>query len=264
MFVGIYVSVIQLLNGAPQIMLRKQDAHFVGRCEQQTSHGYLDHNGQLSVAVWNIFKQKRQLWQNELTQLTDYHQLVLLQEAKLNTSLYEFINKIDQHVAMAKAFKILDTPMGVMNLSKTKPESACVYRQIEPIIRFAKSSLVAEYPLSNGKTILVVNLHGVNFDLGLRRYQAQIRQVFNDIESHQGPVLFAGDFNTWRKERLHTIQHLAIEHGLHEVRYEIDVRKRVLGLPLDHLYYRDLNLIEANSLPTTASDHTPIQAKFSI
>ncbi|QBF84620.1 endonuclease/exonuclease/phosphatase family protein [Shewanella maritima] len=260
----LYFSLIKYLNGEPQIMLNKQQAQFIEQCGEQHSQQYLDSNGVLNLAVWNIFKQKRSHWQQELSKLVQSHQLILLQEAKLNNGLHDFVNSIEQHALMAKAFKLFNTPVGVMNLSQSRATQACVYTEVEPYIRFAKSSLVAEYPLSNGQSLLVVNLHGINFDFKLHRFDKQINLVFTQLEHHQGPVIFAGDFNTWSLDRLSIIQQLAKRHHLVEVSYDVDVRTRIFGLPLDHIYYRGMNLIQSKSVNSSASDHTPITAKFKI
>ena len=41
-----------------------------------------------------------------------------------------------------------------------------------------------------------------------------------------------------------------------------DLRRTAFGRPLDHLYYRNLDLVEVSSPATDSSDHNPILARF--
>ena len=52
------------------------------------------------------------------------------------------------------------------------------------------------------------------------------------------------------------------ELGLQEAIPVPDLRRTAFGRPLDHLYYRNLDLVEVSSPATDASDHNPIMARF--
>ncbi|WP_326515405.1 MULTISPECIES: endonuclease/exonuclease/phosphatase family protein [unclassified Shewanella] len=259
-----YVYLVNEANGEKLIMSSAKLPLFLSQCVEETAIQPLDTDGKLNVSVWNIYKQQRSSWNPVLTELVKSSELVLLQEAKLSTGLKNFLQENDHQVLMAKAFKVFKTPIGVMNLAKVAAESACAYQAIEPWIRFAKSALVSKYPLSNGETLLVVNLHGINFAWRLKAYRQQFSLLAEQIKAHQGPVIMAGDFNTWRQGRVDMIGEFTKQLGMTEAKYVIDKRNRVFGLALDHLYYSGLDLIEAHATPTQASDHNPIQASFSL
>ncbi|MEZ9139150.1 endonuclease/exonuclease/phosphatase family protein [Shewanella sp. 10N.286.52.E4] len=260
-----YMYVISTFNGQPEIMMSEQPPFFVSQCSSQTSESApIDRQGKLNVAVWNIYKQQKIDWQPVLTELTQQNDLVLLQEAKLNSTFVQYLDDHQFHVLMAKGFKLMNVPMGVMNLSTQPANEACAYQTTEPLIRFAKSTLVSRYPLSSGEQLLVINLHGVNFDVRLSSFEAQFKQILHKVTMHRGPVILAGDFNTWREGRMNIVTQLAQGLRLEEAHYKVDFRKRVFGLPLDHLYYRGLHLTGANSDKTTASDHNPIQTQFEL
>ncbi|PMG78087.1 hypothetical protein BCU84_08465 [Shewanella sp. 10N.286.51.B7] len=257
--------VISTFNGQPEIMMSEQPPFFVSQCSSQSSESApIDRQGKLNVAVWNIYKQQKIDWQPVLTELTQQNDLVLLQEAKLNSTFVQYLDDHQFHVLMAKGFKLMNVPMGVMNLSTQPANEACAYQTTEPLIRFAKSTLVSRYPLSSGEQLLVINLHGVNFDVRLSSFEAQFKQILHKVTMHRGPVILAGDFNTWREGRMNIVTQLAQGLRLEEAHYKVDFRKRVFGLPLDHLYYRGLHLTGANSDKTTASDHNPIQTQFEL
>nr|WP_285165160.1 endonuclease/exonuclease/phosphatase family protein [Shewanella goraebulensis] len=259
-----YNSIISNFNGKPEVMMSEQPPFFVSQCSSSSNSVAIDRNGMLNIAVWNIYKQKKVDWQPVLTNLTKHNDLVLLQEAKLNRTFKQYLADNQFHVLMAKGFKLMNVPMGVMNLSTEPANEACAYQTTEPLIRFAKSTLVSRYPLSSGEQLLVINLHGVNFDVRLTSFEAQFKQILHKVTIHRGPVILAGDFNTWRDGRLNIVKQLAHGLRLEEAQYKVDFRKRVFGLPLDHLYYRGLTLIDANSDKTTASDHNPIQTQFKL
>ena len=224
----------------------------------------LDNNGTLTVAVWNIYKQQRTNWRSALVSFTQQSDLVLLQEASLNVELQTYLDTSHWQVRMANAFRFLDTPAGVMNLSRVSSRQTCAYLAMEPWLRLPKSALLSQFSLSDGQTLAVVNLHGVNFAIGLNEYKQQLDSLKSVLEQHQGPIILAGDFNTWRKARIKVVRVFAHSLGLKEVQYHNDQRVRVLGKPLDHLYYRDLRLVKAEAPKTDASDHSPLLATFKL
>ena len=110
--------------------------------------------------------------------------------------------------------------------------------------------------------MLVVNLHAVNFELGMATFREQLNDLTALIHRHQGPVILAGDFNTWSDKREFWLNKLVGELGLQEAIPVPDLRRTASYRPLDHLYYRNLDLVEVSSPATDASDHNPIMARF--
>ncbi|MFM5687559.1 hypothetical protein ACET70_22510, partial [Aeromonas caviae] len=70
------------------------------------------------------------------------------------------------------------------------------------------------------------------------------------------------DFNTWSDKRQFWLNKLVDELGLQEAVPVPDLRRTAFGRPLDHLYYRNLDLVEVSSPATDSSDHNPIIARF--
>jgi endonuclease/exonuclease/phosphatase (EEP) superfamily protein YafD len=79
-------------------------------------------------------------------------------------------------------------------------------------------------------------------------------------------VILAGDFNTWSNLRYKSLQDVAEQMGLAEVK----LAKRRTRLShfkrhLDHLFYKGLELVKAEMLTNViTSDHFPITAEFKI
>ncbi|GAB6264365.1 endonuclease/exonuclease/phosphatase family protein [Photobacterium sp. R1] len=232
------------------------------RCYEAEPEAFIDRQGQLQVTVWNIYKEQRENWRTALDAFSDGSDIVLLQESSLTADFHQYLREAQWQVVMANAFSFLDTQAGVMNLSRNPAKTTCAYLAMEPWLRLPKSALLATFPLSDGTTLTVVNLHGINFAWGIEEYEAQFEALADELEKAKGPVLLAGDFNTWRQERMDVLARFVELLGLHEVTLEQDLRVRVLGWPLDHLFYRGMRLEKAEAPVTDASDHHPIIARF--
>ncbi|WP_068712409.1 endonuclease/exonuclease/phosphatase family protein [Vibrio tritonius] len=234
-------------------------------CYQGEPQHVLDRNGELNVLVWNIYKQNRGEWASALTGFSSDADLLLLQEASMNEPLKQWIAQNNWDGAQANAFRVLGESTGVLNLSKLMPSLACAYTEVEPWLRLPKSGIYAEYPLSTGETLASVNLHAVNFTYGTAEYEAQLGRLLDRLAHHQGPIILAGDFNSWSSRRMHVLTHALSDIGLREVAFDPDNRITFFNdLPLDHVFYRGLTLNSARVPETQASDHNPMLVSFSL
>ncbi|SUB29569.1 endonuclease-exonuclease-phosphatase family member [Yersinia pseudotuberculosis] len=216
----------------------------------------------LRVVVWNIFKQQRAGWLPVLKELGRDTQLMLLQEAQTTPELVRFATASYQAADQVPAFSLPQHPSGVMTLAAAHPVYCCPLREREPLLRLSKSALVTVYPIHDGRLLMVVNIHAVNFSLGVDVYSKQLDPIGDQIASHRGPVILAGDFNAWSRQRINALQHFAQDAGLREVEFRVDHRSRAFGRPLDFIFYRGLTVIDASVLVTRASDHNPLIVEF--
>ncbi|WP_162045754.1 endonuclease/exonuclease/phosphatase family protein [Vibrio taketomensis] len=223
----------------------------------------IDNDGKLNVLVWNIYKQNRSDWQPALTHLAKDKQLLLLQEASLTPALRTWIDNGKWSGNIVDAFKAFDTSAGVLNLAHQLPKQACAYTEMEPWLRLPKSAIYATYALSNQQILAVVNIHAINFTYGTEEYYRQLDQLATALAKHNGPMIVAGDFNSWSRERLQVMKSLLDKLGVKEAVYTPDHRKQFInGLPLDHLFYRGLVLEKAKAPISDASDHNPMEVSF--
>ncbi|BBI91374.1 endonuclease/exonuclease/phosphatase family protein [Serratia symbiotica] len=218
--------------------------------------------GTLRVMVWNIFKQQRADWLWGLKSYGKDAQLVLLQEAQTTPELVSFA--IDNYLAtdQVPAFVLPQHPSGVMTLAAAHPVYCCPLREREPLLRLAKSALITVYPLFNDQLLMVVNIHAVNFSLGVDVYSRQLWPIGEQIVNHQGPVIMAGDFNAWNRKRINALYEFASGMALREVNFIDDYRRKAFGRPLDFVFYRDLRVVKSSVLETSASDHNPLLVEF--
>jgi endonuclease/exonuclease/phosphatase (EEP) superfamily protein YafD len=102
----------------------------------------------------------------------------------------------------------------------------------------------------------------INFVYG-KKYLAQLKQLEFLCQDHHKIVL-TGDFNTWSKKRMNSLVSLTKSLGLDQVNFKMDGhKKRYLPYPLDHIFYKNLNLESTKILQSVkTSDHKPIIVSF--
>ena len=214
----------------------------------------------IRVVNWNIQKGNDPDWVTDLDALDQSADLLILQEA---SPALDGLDEGDRHVAFAKGFKARRYQTGVMTLSSASPIAECDLVAREPWLGTRKATLVTEYGLTGtDETLLVINIHGVNFSIGARELAEQIRDAEAIIATHDGPVLFSGDFNTWRAGRTRLLVDAAARLGLSAIEFDADYRKRILGRPLDHIYTRGLVAVNATTHDVETSDHDPMTVDF--
>lgn len=138
-------------------------------------------------------------------------------------------------------------------------------RKREGIIATFKSYMLSYHPLPNKQSLLVVNVHAINF-VSSNYFLREMELLKAELLEHNGPMVFAGDFNVWSRQRRLYLRLLCNSVGLRQA-YMEDAQhiKTYRKHPLDFIFYRDLWLKEAIAIDTsTVSDHNPIYARFAV
>jgi endonuclease/exonuclease/phosphatase (EEP) superfamily protein YafD len=162
---------------------------------------------------------------------------------------------------MASSFLFGDVDIGVLTATRTAPVASCTERTFEPLLRIPKSALVSWFALAGtSQTLAVVNIHAINFAVTLGAYRAQFVALSDALRPHAGPIVFAGDLNTWNDARGAAVREAAAALRLTEVVLPEDHRTRFFGRQVDHLLVRDLEVVAATAIPVTSSDHNPVLA----
>ncbi len=233
------------------------------QCIEFSDSQVLDEDGQLNILVWNIYKQGKENWENELDILSADKQLLLLQEASMTEPFKQWLVDGNWLSNQVSAFKALGSGAGVINIAQKLPQKACAYTSTEPWLRLPKSALYSQYRLSSGGILAVVNIHAINFTVGTDEYRSQITALEVLLKQHTGPIVFAGDFNSWNENRLDTMKQILLEANLEEVTFSPDHRTQfITGQQLDHVFYRGLYLKNAKAPQSDASDHNPLLVSF--
>jgi len=173
------------------------------------------------------------------------------------------------------------TMVGVLTLSRIPP------LRIEPVptryreffVTAPKVSLISEYSLPDGQKLLTVNVHLLNFERwGDLKLHDQLQDLRSLLKIHTGPIIMAGDFNTWNENKLRLVEEIAGDLMLTEVMdfpvgrttgdLQADFLNTIFGiqsdLPLDRVYYRGFSIDSARVLPYESSDHRPIAVRLTL
>lgn len=219
----------------------------------------------ISILNWNIYKGQRDNWATDFRRYSRAHDVVTIQEAHLGDEMRSLLDNGHRFWTLNTAFHYQDRATGVMTASSVKPLRSCGQSTVEPWIRFPKTALVSYYPLEGLKeNLMVANIHGINFTLGVSVYREQIENLYKTMKHHQGPVVLAGDFNTWSDERMAVVKDLAQRLSLESLDYTNHNRTSVFGNALDHVFYRGLEPMEHDTWFVTSSDHNPTRVSFRV
>ena len=211
------------------------------------------------LITWNVHKGQDKGWQEDLARLSNQADFVLLQEATQHQNLSVFSTAL-----FVSSFSFKDLLSGVKTFTQTQPEWYCGGGVAEPLIQIPKVVSMMSFPLEKGDSLLLINVHLINFEWGISAYQAQLEQIFSFVENHQGPIIMSGDFNAWNEDRLNLVNNLMKKYGLDSVALSQDERVRFLGYPLDYIFTRGVKVVSATSEVVTSSDHNPLLMEFEL
>ncbi|MFK8015485.1 MAG: endonuclease/exonuclease/phosphatase family protein [Gammaproteobacteria bacterium] len=217
----------------------------------------------LRLVNWNMQKGNDRQSFSDLTRIAGDSDLVLLQEAAIAPAFLNPRSKA-RFWTFAPGYRKGKELTGVLTLSATMPLSRCSFMAWEPWLRSPKATNITQYALQGAsKTLVVVNLHAVNYTFGLRHFKGQLEQIAQVLNAHEGPVILSGDFNTWRMARFRVMEALTASLALEPVPFSDDQRKLKFGLALDHVYVRGLQHQRSATFSVTTSDHNPMTVLLS-
>jgi endonuclease/exonuclease/phosphatase (EEP) superfamily protein YafD len=234
---------------------------------------------EIIIVTWNVQKGLDPQVPGDLEGIIQQQKpdLVFLQEVQLN-----IFNSEPMGGYFANGWKYPwpgGTTIGVVTLSKGPPTNVqpVSSKHREFFVTAPKVCLITEHALPSGENLLAANVHLLNFERwGTYKLRTQLHQLKSTVAHHLGPIVMAGDFNTWNQKRLRLVQELADELGLKEVEdfqrdrstadFESDFLNRLFGiqshLPLDRVYYRGFTAHSADVLDFDSSDHRAVVVKL--
>jgi len=220
----------------------------------------------INVLVWNMFKGDKPDWQRDFLVLSKNKDLVLMQEVYLDNKMKSTFDKTDYQYVYAKSFIYNKTLIstGVATASRCASIKNISQRSIplEPIVSTPKMVVITKYKTSFNTDLLVLNIHGINF-VNYIKLATQLKQAYSIARHHTGPIIFAGDFNTWSKMKLYVLKRFAKKLNLNEVKFENDGRMKTFGNPLDHVLYRGFKVISSKVHSNIeGSDHKALDIKL--
>lgn len=217
----------------------------------------------ISFLNWNIYKGNGDDWQYDLSDFARDHDVMTIQEALLDGELLNLLDIHELDWVMNTAFHLDDVAAGVMTAARTDVIHSCGFKDTEPLIRLPKATLINYYAINGSEQrLLVANIHGINFTLGISAYRKQLDKLYAAIQHHDGPMIIAGDFNSWSNDRMEEVGELVDKLSLTKIEYTVNNKTHVFGNAIDHIFYRQLELVNNKVLQVSSSDHNPISVDF--
>jgi endonuclease/exonuclease/phosphatase (EEP) superfamily protein YafD len=223
----------------------------------------------MKFLVWNLHKGTEDTFKYEYLLLAMDRDIVMNQEVFLDVNMLD-VFKFLPHFYFTTATSFFsgkeNIPTGVASNSTVKPVATKFVRtQIkEPVVHSPKVALITSYPIAHSDRLLtVVNLHGINF-VSDKSFTAELNRIYEAIKNIPSPLVFAGDFNTWNKDRIKILADYSKKLGLSEAKFVPDNRMTFNGFPLDHfLHTSDIKIVQARvDKFYQGSDHKPLQVEI--
>lgn len=216
------------------------------------------------VLSWNIQKASNAGWREDLARFGGDIHLAFIQEASVQAPIAQTI-PLPVYQAFAAGYTTTGQETGVLTLSTGSPSLHCNLTAREPWLGTPKATNITEYPIrQRPERLLAINMHAVNFAMGLEDFRLQIHALSTVLARHPGPVIIAGDLNTWSEGRQTLVDDFMQTHGLRPVEFTPDLRTTAFGYALDHIYVRGLRAESAEVIPVASSDHNPLLVRLQI
>lgn len=220
----------------------------------------------LSVLSWNIYKGRKSEYLKSFSTLSKGRDLIMLSEATTGSPVSDSFKTLkgwQWHLASSFNMKN-NIAAGTVLGSAARPYNVHFYRtkDVEPFVKSPKATVLAYYAIpGSNKKLLAISIHGINWD-GNEALERQINMMLPEIKSHNGPVIFAGDFNTKNAERVAILKRLLSSVGLKQVPWENPIKKQ-----LDDAYTRGIAVKRArliNDFIDSGSDHPALDLQVEI
>jgi len=217
----------------------------------------------VNVLLWNA-KHSEGLMTDSFYRLGLKDDLFLFQEVDANA-----IQNFTQKNSDIRISSIIHNKLkfGVASSSALKVcESYTVEVADEPVAAKIDKGIVVQkikFLNSRGETsvLKVINVHLPVFvfalKLGEGGYKDGLAKLSREVQSHQGPVIVAGDFNGWNGNRMdQLIPEFAKKNGLKEVLFSKNSGTRTAELRLDRAFFKGLEFVSERTLTEIReSDH---------
>ncbi|AZZ35317.1 hypothetical protein CIK05_00365 [Bdellovibrio sp. qaytius] len=217
-------------------------------------------NSTIEVLTWNVLKFKRENSFSDFTNLANKADIAFVQEAVHSNDLQ---NQTAQNIPMDWTFfKSFCREYGAsgVQIGSRFPQletEAVLAPALEPVVNTPKVTGFATIEIS-GHKVLLISIHGLNANKGLD-FEKHIDQVVGVASKFEGPIIWAGDFNTWNPLRIAYLKSKGESIGMTLLVPETDSRK----LKLDHILVRGFKMKSVQVLDTyVSSDHWPVRAEL--
>lgn len=214
----------------------------------------------IKLLIWNLNGQYNSSFLHTFKKLIKESNLILTQETLLAPSIIEFYEQSKPHWITGVSFLQNSIRKGVSIGSSFSIENNFTLKSPlrEPLINTPKMALFFDIPIANSNQVIkVVNIHALNF-VTAKSFEKHIEQALQRVQDHNGPLIFAGDFNNWTNKKKQILQELIKAQQLQQISFKDDSRM----MKVDHIFIRGFSLIKAKIFETNESDHQPLLAEL--
>jgi endonuclease/exonuclease/phosphatase (EEP) superfamily protein YafD len=248
--------------------VRIPETVLLGQCQAS----WISLSSTIRILTWNIAKlTQHDHWQREFAHLLKIHQpdLIFLQEAWIcaRTEYLFSLAQMPWHFAPNFLDTYHDHYAGVLTATYAQclTSRSLLTRHYEPIVQTPKVALLSEFALHDHRhNLLTVNAHLINF-VELSSFRAQLVQIEGVMRQHEGPIIFAGDFNTWHQSRWDQLSQVTRRLGLQPVPFSAIEKQKIKRFlnspPLDYVFFRGFQSLPISAKvieATQSSDHQPL------
>ena len=236
-------------------------------------------NNTFGLLSWNIHKESGRLrFERDFMDIIDAYspEFVLLQEFQTFSVISPALNEnCGKGYIFARNFHYQGRELssGLLICSDAAPDEyfAMLSEAKEPFAGTPKIALIVRYKIKNSAdTLLLINIHCINFMPGTKEYEAQLESIAEIAKCHRGPLIWAGDFNSWSAEREKVLLTVTAELELSEVNFGWE-EKRVKSFfehRLDRIFYNRYLSVVSGSADVleqyASSDHRALYCRFVI
>ena len=191
--------------------------------------------------------------------------ILLLQEVK--KSLATELDISDYSYILSPNIETRRHVYGVLSAFKISCEDdfSLLTKKREIAYATHKVTLITKHKIAHNEQLMIVNIHAINFVKNSDFFN-ELNSIKTIIKLHNGPIVVAGDFNTWNVKRVNFLKEFTHDLSLHEVGFSDNTNiKKVFSNSLDYIFYRGLKLTKSKVVDTKKiSDHNPIIASFEV
>jgi endonuclease/exonuclease/phosphatase (EEP) superfamily protein YafD len=216
----------------------------------------------IRVTVWNLCKGAGGvLFEHDYRSLCYRSDLILTQEALLSKKSIRVFCERGFETIHAASYKrrdgLRDGVMTVSRVAALGEVKRIVCKYPEPFFKTPKVALVKFFHLEGAQhPLMVINIHATLVRLKSAAVE-EMQHLLSHLPAHEGPVLLAGDFNTFTPGYLKAVSSVLNKIGLKYVDIPNDPRPKTQAL--DQVFCRGL-VVKNLRIDTDVknSDHFPI------
>lgn len=202
----------------------------------------------IKVLVWNVYKGKHESWRNDFLFLTQDKDILILQEALMDNQMFDVFDShsdFEYHMGTSFIYKKEFRRTGVATASKVKARNVKneITKKREWLGGTPKALLFSEYKVENNKNLLVINIHALN-SVPAWVFYSNLVQASDEIKGHDGPIIFAGDFNAWSSLKVKLMYKFMKKYKFKEVKFpngDERMKAKITNKVLDFIFIKGLS-----------------------